>query len=419
MTVDAGVSCPYRLHDLVWAKLEGYPYWPAMVSAPPGEGAFVKKHATQPSVHVQFFDSSPSRAWVKLRLTKPFTGVGDPAAHSSDPRWTRGVSEAEKALALDPGDRVALLPVTDGSAAGNSTDEEDEQPSPKRRRLISDSSSEDEFQPGKNEDGSDSDSASSGVDENTISDLEPESPEKSPPSKRPASKSPAVRKLASPKAKPAAMVVATSGTWAHLSYDFLKEGKRRDAAGRLATHPDFNPHTLHVPESVKEKLTPTADAAAASTALILSVCGVHLSDFAERVKPPRLTIAAVVHIPACCLGPSLFAARCSSTWQPRGGRPTIILPRGCVGARFIVPARAPLRESPDRLFPGGHCGAHLEGKPSSAPVIVNHCDGCHMWRPPHRTVLPINVDSDISCRSLPSHLPGYFVNAVVPAISPP
>ncbi|KAH7958778.1 hypothetical protein HPB49_005034 [Dermacentor silvarum] len=43
------------------------------------------------------------------------------------------------------------------------------------------------------------------------------------------------------------------------------------------------------------------------------------------------------------------------------------LPRGCVGARFIEPARAPLRESPDPLFPGGHCGAHLEGKPSSAP----------------------------------------------------
>lgn len=104
-----------------------------------------------------------------------------------------------------------------------------------------------------------------------------------------------------------------------------------------------------------------------------------MSDFAERVKPPRLAIAAMVHVPACCLGPSLFAARCSSTWQPRGGRPTIILPRGCVGARFIVPARAPLRESPDPLFPGGHCGAHLEGKPSSAPVIVNHCDGCHMW----------------------------------------
>ncbi|KAH7954731.1 hypothetical protein HPB49_021334 [Dermacentor silvarum] len=55
------------------------------------------------------------------------------------------------------------------------------------------------------------------------------------------------------------------------------------------------------------------------------------------------------------------------------------LPRGCVGARFIEPARAPLRESPDPLFPGGHCGAHLEGKPSSAPVIVNHCDGCHIF----------------------------------------
>ncbi|KAH6935156.1 hypothetical protein HPB50_003979 [Hyalomma asiaticum] len=67
------------------------------------------------------------------------------------------------------------------------------QPSPKKRRVIPDSSSEeDEFQPGQNDGESDSDSASSGVDEDTISDPEPESPEKSPPRKRPASKLPAV-----------------------------------------------------------------------------------------------------------------------------------------------------------------------------------------------------------------------------------
>ncbi|KAH7979359.1 hypothetical protein HPB49_009197 [Dermacentor silvarum] len=58
--------------------------------------------------------------------------------------------------------------------------------------------------------------------------------------------------------------------------------------------------------------------------------------------------------------------------------------------------------------------SHLQPPSSSTTVTAAICR-----RPPHRTVLPINVDSDISCRSLPSHLPGYFVNAVVPAISPP
>lgn len=244
---------PYHLHDLVWAKLEGYPYWPALISAPPGGSTFVKEHGSQSLVHVRFFDSSPSRAWVKLRLTKPFTGASDQVARSSDVRWSQGVAMAEKALSLEPSDRASLLPVAlDDSAM--STDEEDEQPSPKKRRVIPDSSSEeDEFQPGQNDGESDSDSASSGVDEDTVSDPEPESPEKSPPRKRPASKLPAVFTKAK---KPAGAAAATSGTWAHLSYDFLKDGKRRDADGRLATHPEFTPHTLAVPESFKAKLTP-------------------------------------------------------------------------------------------------------------------------------------------------------------------
>lgn len=248
-----GVSCPYRLHDLIWAKLEGYPYWPAIVSAPPGEASFLKEHSAQQSVHVDFFDSCPSRAWVKVRLTKPFKGAADPPARSTDARWIHAVAEAKKALSLDPSDRVGLLPATNGSAAHNSSDEEDQQPSPKKRCIISDSSSEEEFHPGQDDFESDSDSISSGLDEDTISDPAPESPEQSPPRKRPASKLPAV----TPKVKKPSIVAAvTSGTWAHLSYDFLKEGKRRDAAGRLASHPEFNPRTLLIPDSFKAKLTP-------------------------------------------------------------------------------------------------------------------------------------------------------------------
>ncbi|XP_077517281.1 DNA mismatch repair protein Msh6-like isoform X1 [Amblyomma americanum] len=290
-----GAPC---LHDLVWAKLEGHPYWPALVTAPPSGGAFVKDRAKQPSVHVRFFDSPPSRAWVKIRLTKPFKGARHPEvpAQLFKAGWTKGVEQAEKALSLDPDDRALLFPTdeddeeAEDSGGEEEVDDEEEEeeggdePSRKKRRivLLSDSSSsEDEFKPDKHDD-SDSDSASSGVDENTVSDPEPESPEKTPQkqskkrkqrgtmSSTPSSgtKSPAVRKLAafaSPKAKSEAeqAAKATGGagatglqTWAHLSYDFLKEGKRRDAAGRLPSHPEFNPRTLSVPESFKAKLTP-------------------------------------------------------------------------------------------------------------------------------------------------------------------
>lgn len=48
-------------HDLVWAKLEGYPWWPALVCHSPGENVFLKNN----KIHVQFFDEPPTRGWVK------------------------------------------------------------------------------------------------------------------------------------------------------------------------------------------------------------------------------------------------------------------------------------------------------------------------------------------------------------------
>lgn len=297
---------PYKLHDVVWAKLEGYPYWPALVCSTPSGASFVRP-GKQPSIHVRFFDSPPSRAWVKVRLTKLFTGPRHPQvpAQLSKATWAQGVSQAEKALALEPGDRPALFPpaeedeeeAEDASENGDEDDGDDDgddvkEPSSKRQRmrLLSASSgscsSEEEFKPAKNDllASESDDSASSGVDENAISEeSEPESPEKTPQkevkkrkrgggaqsSSTPSSstKSPAVRMLADfaspkaaskPAAEPAAAKSAAPGLqmWAHLSYDFLKEGKRRDASGRLPDHPEFNPRTLSVPESFKAKLTP-------------------------------------------------------------------------------------------------------------------------------------------------------------------
>lgn len=290
-----GGSAVASLHAVVWAKLEGHPYWPALVCGR-SEGAPFVRPGPPPSVHVRFFDSPPSRAWVKLRLTKPFTGPRHPQvpAQLSRPGWSQGVAQAERALAMEPRERPTLFPheqAGDGGSSESEDEGEDEDdaddarggPRPKRQRLSSGSggsSSEEEFRPAKGELASESeeDSCSSGVDEHSISEKEPESsPEKTPQKpakkrKRPAAqgtpapsanKSPAVRKLADfalPKvaSQPAAEAEPGAGlqAWAHLSYDFLKEGKRRDACGRLPGHPEFNPRTLSVPEGFKSKLTP-------------------------------------------------------------------------------------------------------------------------------------------------------------------
>lgn len=52
-----------QLYDVVWAKLEGHPWWPSLVCKHPTQDAFQQKG----KYHVQFFGEPPSRAWVKMR----------------------------------------------------------------------------------------------------------------------------------------------------------------------------------------------------------------------------------------------------------------------------------------------------------------------------------------------------------------
>lgn len=56
----------FRSGDVVWAKLAGYPWWPSLVCSHPTAKTHIKG-GKKPEVHVQFFDTPPTRAWVKAR----------------------------------------------------------------------------------------------------------------------------------------------------------------------------------------------------------------------------------------------------------------------------------------------------------------------------------------------------------------
>lgn len=195
--------------DIVWAKLDGYPWWPAMVCRNPTDNAYRRR--TQ--IHVQFFDNPVSRGWVKDVFVKPYGPPGEGGIPSyKDPEWLKSVEEVKLALKLEKEDRKNLLVEMIPSDAEDEleameTDEDESdrskenvdanvikskdkddkkskkssEPQKKRRRIILHSGSEgsdDEFKPGKHESSDDDEDSGDGSED--FSETETESENGSP-----------------------------------------------------------------------------------------------------------------------------------------------------------------------------------------------------------------------------------------------
>ncbi|XP_006839496.1 PREDICTED: DNA mismatch repair protein Msh6-like isoform X1 [Chrysochloris asiatica] len=194
-------ACDFSPGDLVWAKMEGYPWWPCLVYNHPFDGTFIREKGKSVRVHVQFFDDNPTRGWVSKRLVKPYTGSKAREAqkgghfYSAKPEILRAMQRADDALNKDKIKRLELAVCHEPSEPEeeeelevgaaytkreeNKETESEEEVKPKiqgsrrssrqvkKRRVISDSESDIggsdvEFKPDAKEEGS-SDEISSGM----------------------------------------------------------------------------------------------------------------------------------------------------------------------------------------------------------------------------------------------------------------
>ncbi|XP_015712384.1 DNA mismatch repair protein Msh6 [Coturnix japonica] len=220
----SGVSSVYSPGDLVWAKLEGYPWWPCLVYNHPTEETTVRGKGNSARIHVQFFDVSPTRGWVSIKYLRPYKGSSDREVlkggmfYSTKPEIKKAMELADNAMSKEKTKRLELAVCNEpsdteeeteqmsGSASGDSDDSNSEEDvkgnkrvpnseraiKAKRRKVLDSDSDRDgsdvEFKPDVKEAAS-SEEASSGVDENEATDAETdaESIEESPikiPSKR-------------------------------------------------------------------------------------------------------------------------------------------------------------------------------------------------------------------------------------------
>ncbi|XP_065063209.1 DNA mismatch repair protein Msh6-like [Rhopilema esculentum] len=201
--------------EIVWAKMEGHPWWPSMICKHPSTSKLEKKVGKFIELHVQFFGTPPSRGWIKKR---DLQGINDRKPDDNE-EVKSAYKEALEAVKLKSNERIEKLYACassdeemdendeeDGKISfeiGNSVenngevimsaDEEDdvnqkvpksekrkrtrrdnekEQRKKAKRVIESGSESEDEYKPDGEE--SSDDGASSGVNEDELSGVEAE-----------------------------------------------------------------------------------------------------------------------------------------------------------------------------------------------------------------------------------------------------
>ncbi|XP_062256703.1 DNA mismatch repair protein Msh6 isoform X2 [Platichthys flesus] len=119
-------TCPFSAGALVWAKLEGHPWWPCMVVPQPLTGQQMRGRGRAQRTHVHFFDEPPTRGWVSTKYIRAYQGSDSSDAKtggvffSCKPVIQRAMELADGVMFDSPEKRIQMPLCTDPS------DDEDE-----------------------------------------------------------------------------------------------------------------------------------------------------------------------------------------------------------------------------------------------------------------------------------------------------
>ncbi|TMS04727.1 DNA mismatch repair protein Msh6 [Larimichthys crocea] len=81
-TKQSSPTCTLSAGALVWAKLEGHPWWPCMVVPQPLSGQQMRGRGRDQRIHVHFFDEPPTRGWVSTKYIREYQGSDSSDAKS-------------------------------------------------------------------------------------------------------------------------------------------------------------------------------------------------------------------------------------------------------------------------------------------------------------------------------------------------
>ncbi|XP_069001038.1 DNA mismatch repair protein Msh6 [Embiotoca jacksoni] len=81
-TTKESATRSYSAGALMWAKLEGHPWWPCMVVPQPVTGQQMRGRGRDQRVHVHFFDEPPTRGWISSKYMREYQGSDSSDAKS-------------------------------------------------------------------------------------------------------------------------------------------------------------------------------------------------------------------------------------------------------------------------------------------------------------------------------------------------
>ncbi|XP_072247288.1 DNA mismatch repair protein Msh6 isoform X2 [Leuresthes tenuis] len=125
-------TCSFRAGALVWAKLEGHPWWPCMVVPQPLTGQQMRGRGRDQRIHVHFFDEPPTRGWVNTKYVREYQGSDSSDVKpggvffSSKPVIRRAMALADGVIFDSPEKRLKIPVCVDPSDEEDEVDDDDD-----------------------------------------------------------------------------------------------------------------------------------------------------------------------------------------------------------------------------------------------------------------------------------------------------
>ncbi|XP_042357568.1 DNA mismatch repair protein Msh6 isoform X2 [Plectropomus leopardus] len=126
-------TCSFSAGALVWAKLEGHPWWPCMVVPQPLTGQQMRGRGREQRIHVHFFDEPATRGWVSTKYIREYQGSDSSDAKtggvffSGKPVIRRAMALADEVMFDSPEKRLKMPVCMDPSDEEEDDDDEEEE----------------------------------------------------------------------------------------------------------------------------------------------------------------------------------------------------------------------------------------------------------------------------------------------------